>query len=164
MKIYNVSSKKIIGILFLVILLFILFSIALSLMFSSKPIEMTTDNYTDILKKCHDNPYEYINKRFTMSGYIFRNDDFSDTQFVIARDMLVNKNESRIVGFLCEYDGINKFENNIWVAAEGILTIGDYYGAIPIIKINTIHRITTPNDTFVNMPDGFVNTGQNKVF
>ena len=68
--------------------------------------------------------------------------------------MLVSKNESRIVGFLCEYENIKNFEDNVWVAIEGILTIGDYYGAMPIIKVNKIQKITTPNDIFVNPPSG----------
>ncbi len=152
MKIYNVSSKKIVFIVILVAVLIALFLVALKLIAISDVLEMTTENYTTILKECHQDPYKYINQRIKTTGYIFRNNDFSEEQFVIARDMLVNKNESRIVGFLCEYDDIDNFENNVWVSAEGILTIGDYYGAMPIIKIRKIEKITTPNETFVNPP------------
>lgn len=154
MKIYNVSSKKIVFIAILVITLVILFTMAIKLIKTSDVIEMTTDNYTEILKKCHKDPYKYINKKIKSVGYVFRNENFSPTQFVTARDMLVSKNESRIVGFLCEYENIKNFEDNVWVAIEGILTIGDYYGAMPIIKVNKIQKITTPNDIFVNPPSG----------
>lgn len=152
MKIYNVSSKKIIGIAILVLILIVLLSIAINLIKSTVAIEMTTDNYTNILKDCHKNPYNYVDKKIKTSGYIYRNADFSESQFVIARDMLINKNESQVVGFLCEYEDIKEFENNVWVCAEGTISIGDYYGAIPIIKVSHIQRITTPNDTFVNLP------------
>lgn len=66
--------------------------------------------------------------------------------------MLVSNKESRIVGFLCEYDKANEFENNEWVKVEGKIEIGDYYGAMPIIKIKKIERITTPTEVFVLPP------------
>ena len=152
MKIYNVSKHSIMMIVSLVLILLILFFIAMKLITPSTII-MTNENYTEILKDCHDKPYTYVNKKIISSGYIFRTSDFSDTRFVLARDMLINESESRIVGFLCEYGNANEFENNEWVSIEGILTLGDYHGEMPIIQVNDISRITTPNDIFVLPPE-----------
>ena len=66
--------------------------------------------------------------------------------------MLENENEASIVGFLCEYNQANDFENNVWIEAHGTIALGDYYGPIPIIKIDTIKRITTPNNSLVYPP------------
>ncbi len=115
-------------------------------------IIMTNSNYTTILKDCHNNIEEYINKNVLFTGYIFRMNDFSDTQFVVARDMLVGNSQAQIVGFLCTYDNAKNFENNSWVEVKGTVTKGNYNGDIPIIKVENIKKITTPNDVFVGVP------------
>lgn len=113
---------------------------------------MTNENYTYILNDCHNNIEKYVNKKISFTGYIFRANDFTETQFVTARDMLINNSEFRIVGFLCNYKNAKKFEDNMWVSVDGIVTKGDYNGEIPIIEVKNIKKITTPNDVFVYPP------------
>lgn len=113
---------------------------------------MTNDNYTTILNDCHNNLENYINKKISMTGYVFKMNDFNDAQFVVARDMIINDSEYRIVGFLCEYKKAHEFEENSWVNIEGIITEGNYNGKIPVIKIIKIKNVTTPNDVFVYPP------------
>lgn len=115
-------------------------------------IIMTNENFTYILNDCHNNIEKYINKKISFTGYIFRANDFTETQFVTARDMLISNSEFRIVGFLCNYKNAKKFEDNMWVSVDGIVTKGDYNGEIPIIEVKNIKKITTPNDVFVYPP------------
>ena len=151
MKIFNVSLKTIIYILIAIAVLVALFFIYYNY-FDSNTIKMNTDNFTNILKASHEDPYSYVGKKIISSGYVFRANDFNENQFVVARDMLVGNNESRIVGFLYESDDIKNFESNEWVEVEGLFTVGDYHGAMPIIKVDKIKRITTPNEIFVLPP------------
>ena len=113
---------------------------------------MNNSNYTTILRDSHKDISKYLNKKIKATGYIFRSNNFNSNQFVVARDMLINDSEANIVGFLCEYPQATEFEDNVWVEISGTLTLGDYFGPIPIIKIDTIKRITTPEDIFVYPP------------
>ena len=113
---------------------------------------MNTNNYTQILLNSHKNVSEFIGKKIVTTGYVFRSNDFQSNRFVIARDMLINNSNANIVGFLCEYTNATEFENNTWVEAHGTISLGDYYGPIPIIKISSIKKITTPEDIFVYPP------------
>lgn len=151
MKFVNITKKSIRYVLLISLLIaFISFLILKSI--QSNAIIMNDENYTQILKDSHENPYSYLNKRVISNGYLYRANDFKENQFVVARDMLINEHESRIVGFLCEYDEINKFESNQWIQIDGIFTIGDYHGAMPVIKVNQVKKISTPNDFFVFPP------------
>lgn len=110
-------------------------------------INITADNYTDILKTVHDDLDSYIGKKICFCGYVYRMYDFKDTQFVLARDMLIpTNNQSLIVGFLCDSKKAKDFENNTWVEISGEITKGSYHGEIPIIKINKIKKIDKPNE------------------
>lgn len=113
MKIYNIKINKFR--LPIIILLFILAILLCNFLTRSNTIKMTSENYSEILKKIHDSPYEYENKKIEMIGYVFRANDFNINQIVVARDMLINESESRIIGFLCESPQAQEIQNNEWI-------------------------------------------------
>lgn len=116
MKIYNIEINK-----FRIPITILLFLIAILLCNSVsniRTIKMTSENYSEILKKIHDSPYEYENKKIEMVGYVFRVQDFNINQIVVARDMLINESESRIIGFLCELPQAQELENNEWISVK----------------------------------------------
>lgn len=150
MKIFNIKIdiQKVIWISIISLLLILIFYY----IYNSTTIHMNNQNFTTILRDSHQNISKYLGKKVTTSGYIFRGNDFGSNNFVIARDMLINETQANIVGFLCSYDLANDFENNEWVYATGTIVLGDYCGPIPMIKIDTIQKITTPEDVFVFPP------------
>lgn len=155
MKIVNIKFNFKIFTVVICSIIFLLSICFLSSLFNSQII-MTNENYSQILKNVHDNIDKYIGKKITTTGYIFRANDFSQNQFVIARDMIVSENDYRIVGFLCENDNIKDFENNVWVRATGTITSKDYHGPMPVIEVYEITRITTPNQTQIFPPNNSI--------
>lgn len=153
MKIFNIKldihklSYILIGCIIFFLAIFLLF-----LFYNNTTIYMTNENYTTILKDSHENISKYVGKKIVTSGYIFRGKNFEKNNFVVARDMLINDTEANIVGFLCTYDKASDFEDNVWVEIQGTIAVGNYYGQLPIIKISTIKKITTPENTFVYPP------------
>ena len=122
--------------------------------FQGEVASLTADNYTDVLKMVHDDLDTYIGQKIKFSGYVYRAPDFTDCEFVLARNMLVNNNsQSLIVGFLCNYDDIKSYPDNTWIEITGEITKGDYHGEIPVIKITQINKIQKPDDEFVYPPD-----------
>lgn len=121
---------------------------------SDEVIEITVNNYTNVLKAVHDNIDEYIGKKIKFTGYIYRVFDLTDTQFVLARNMIINSNnQAVIVGFLCNSVDASNFSNNTWVEVTGIITKGNYHGDMPIIEAIEINSTDCPNDEFVYPPD-----------
>lgn len=157
MKIFNIriSYTKIISISILIIAcLFILIAIlgfAKKILISNS-IEITNENYTDILTDSYSNIEKYLGKNITIIGYVFRLPEFGNNEFVIARDMLIDSSHSQVVGFLCNYNQISQYDTNNWVKITGIIEKGHYFGEIPIIRVKTIKKVTTPNEIFVSPP------------
>lgn len=156
MKIINLKiniPKILITICIALAIIFVLLAVMRFLDFATdRKIIMTNENYTTILKDCHKNIDDYLNKEICMIGYIFRAADFKENEIVIARDMLINETEAQIVGFLCKYPYACEYENNMWVEVTGKIIRGEYHGEIPIVEIKTIKNITTPEDIFVKKP------------
>ncbi len=116
--------------------------------------EISAENYTNTLKQIHDNLDEYIGRKISFTGYIYKIDALEKNQFVLARNMIINQaSQTVIVGFLCEYDNIDNFEELSWVHITGTIEKGYLDGDIPILKINNIEKTNKPKDEFVYPPD-----------
>lgn len=156
MKIINfkLNIPKLIAIISCILAVgFIIWALVRFLNFSSNnDITMTNENYTNILKACHENIEQYIGKNIISTGYIYRAEDFNENEFVLARDMLINSSEAQIVGFMCNYKNAKDLEENSWVEIKGKIIKGFYHGELPIIEVKHIQKITTPENIFVYPP------------
>ena len=163
----NISLSRIFKIVFIIIAIIMLlfFSISIYKIFyksinkssnvtSSDIIDVSSKNYTNVLKAVHDDLDSYIGKKIHFTGYIYRILDFSDTQFVLARNMIISSdNKVVVVGFLCNYKESMNFKNDSWVDVKGVITKGNYHGNVPIIEIEEIKEAECPTDELVYPPD-----------
>lgn len=115
---------------------------------------METDNYTNILKTVHDDLDTYIGQKIRCTGYVYRISDFSSSQFVIARDMVISSDfQTVVVGFLCNSKDAKNLADKTWVEVTGTITKGDYHGDIPVIEITELKQVAQPKDVYVYPPD-----------
>ena len=121
---------------------------------------LTDKNYTNVLKEVHENLDTYIGQKICYTGYIYRVPDIEPNQFILARDMQVgNTSQTVIVGFLCNSNTANNFENYSWVTITGEIQKADYYGEIPCIKVTDIKQSNKPENPIVPEPnDNFIQT------
>lgn len=157
MKIFNIrlNCMKLLSIIMIILasIFLILAIIGFSKQILIKNcIEITNTNYTDILTDAYDNMENYLGKNISVVGYVYRLEDFGKNEFVIARDMLIDNSHSQVVGFLCNYNQISQYETNSWVKINGVIETGNYFGEIPIIRVKSIKKVTTPDEIFVIPP------------
>lgn len=115
---------------------------------------MQTDNYTNILKTVHDDLDTYVGQKIKCTGYIYRISDFSSSQFVVARDMVISSDfQTVVVGFLCDSKDVSNFADKTWVEITGTITKGNYHGDIPVIEISELKQVNKPEDIYVYPPD-----------
>lgn len=161
----NKTSKILIGLLcviLLIITIFICYKLLSNSFFKTNDkvldkdsiFEITTQNYTNVLQNVHNNINDYIGQKIKFSGYIYRLYDFSNEQFVLARNMIVTSDfQTVVVGFLCHSELANNYEDNTWVEIIGTITKGNYNGEIPMIEIESIKKVDTPSEEYVYPPD-----------
>ena len=58
---------------------------------------ISSNNYTNILKAVHDDIDSYVGVKIHFTGYVYRLADFTDTQFVLARDMVISSDFQTVV-------------------------------------------------------------------
>lgn len=107
-----------------------------------------------MLKNVHENLNDYIGQKIKFTGYVYRLYDFSDEQFVLARNMIISSDfQTVVVGFLCHSITASNFQDNTWVEMTGTITKGDYYGEIPIIEVEEMKQVNAPSEEYVYPPD-----------
>ena len=115
---------------------------------------ISENNFTNMLKDIHENIDANIGKTVCISGFVFTMPDFKDNYFVCGRNMILSGNE-KVVGFLCNYDDASELLESEWVEVTGIIEKGFYQTDMPIIKVETLTKITAPENTFVNPPSNY---------
>jgi uncharacterized membrane protein YcgQ (UPF0703/DUF1980 family) len=94
----------------------------------------------------NENIDSYVGTKVKITGYIYRLIDFSDNQFVIARDMRFNNNSnSLVIGFLCESKDAHKYSDGTWVDVLGIIKKGKFNDDLAILNV-----ILTNEDLFID--------------
>ena len=113
-----------------------------------------TSEYTNILKQVYEDIDTYVGQSINFTGYVYKIYDLKDSEFVLARDMIINSDsQSVVVGFLCSYDNAKNLKEGSWVNVTGKIIKGYYHNEIPVIDINKIEETQKPEDEFVYPPD-----------
>ncbi len=116
-------------------------------------IDLNESNYTNILKAANENIDSYIGVRVRVIGYVYRLIDFNESQFVVARDMKLNKSsQSLIVGFLCESKNASNYPDGTWVEVIGKIKRGKLNEELAILDVTSIREVSIPEHIFVNPP------------
>ena len=116
--------------------------------------EIAAEDYTNILQSVHKNIDTYVGQKISFSGYVYKAQGFTDSQFVLARDMDIGNNQTLIVGFLCEFEKAKDLSEKKWVKITGEITKGTYNGStIPILNIISIQNTSKPANSTVPIPD-----------
>lgn len=160
----NFFSKLFLGIIFLIVII-ILIATMYRLFHSNLTTvndevkydnikELTTSDYTNVLKAVHDDLDSYTGQRICFTGYVYRVYDLKQSEFVLARNMVISSDyQTLVVGFLCNYENALNYSDGTWVTVTGKISKGDYHGEIPIIEIEKIEKTEKPHDEYVYPPD-----------
>lgn len=96
--------------------IFRIFNNSSDMLNDSNIYNLTPNNYTNVLKAVHNNLDNYVGQQIQFSGYVYRVYDFDNTQFVLARNMIISSDfQTLVVGFLCHCDTASLYSDGCWV-------------------------------------------------
>ena len=121
---------------------------------SNSVANINSNNYTNVLKQVYDDIDNYVGQSINFTGYVYKIKDFKDTEFVLARNMLINSDsQSVVVGFLCNYENAKDLKEGTWINVTGEIIKGYFHDEIPVIDINKIEQASKPEEEYVYPPD-----------
>lgn len=117
----------------------------------SETIQMTDDMFSSYYGEINENPQPYVGKTIKMSGFVFKEDGFTNNQLVISRFLITHCiADASIIGFLAEFQGAETIEEDTWIEIEGVIDIGTYGGyELPIIKVTSLNVVDEPSEPYI---------------
>lgn len=114
-------------------------------------IKVNDENYIATLDELMINPNNYVGKTIEITGFVFRDTDFSDNDFVIGRlSMICCAADMQIVGLMCNMENAKSLKNDTWLKVKGKIKIGTYYRKkMPVIDVKEIQSISKPENEYV---------------
>ena len=94
---------------------------------------------------------KYIGKTVQLSGFVYKEEGFSNNQLVISRFLVTHSvDDPDIVGFLSEFNEASTLSEDTWIEATGTLEKTNYNGSeLPQLKITSWKKIDEPDESYV---------------
>ncbi|MCS1382607.1 TIGR03943 family protein [Lysinibacillus sphaericus] len=114
-------------------------------------VEMTNYIFSVYYEDINNNLSQYQGKKIRLSGFVLKETDLLENQFVISRFLITHcVADASIIGFLTEMPEAASLQEDSWIEAEGTIDIGYYNGVeLPIIRIEQWKNIQEPAEPYI---------------
>jgi putative membrane protein len=116
-------------------------------------ITVNEANYIPIMNIIDRKPELFMGKELEMAGFIYREPEFSNEQFVIGRlgySCCVESEDAVIYGILSTTTVTTNLPDDQWLEVSGILNKTEYNGImIPHLEINELELLESPENPYV---------------
>lgn len=120
--------------------------------FSSLQVIPVTDlNYTEAISEITTFPKDYIGKKVTMTGFVFRSPALTTNQLSLVRYVILCCTSDTLpYGVMCEVADAAKYPDGSWLSIEGVVQMSKYEDKdVPAIKITSAKQIDEPQKPYI---------------
>ena len=118
---------------------------------SQDSIQITNENYMEVMEVIYDYPDEFAGKTFTLTGFIYKDPQDPGSQFLFRFGIIHCIADSGVYGLLTK-GASQTYDDNTWVQATGTLKI-QYHKqlgqTLPILEIKEAHSVEKPTNPYV---------------
>lgn len=120
-------------------------------MLASEKIIVNEERYLDITNSIYAYLDSFLGKEIEIVGFVYKDPDFEDDQFVVARfGITCCVADTSVFGILSTADEMLEVKEDEWIRATGYLTktTMDDWG-YPYLQITTIEKIEEPENPYI---------------
>jgi putative membrane protein len=120
-------------------------------MLKMKKIVLTEENYIAMTNIMDKNPEKFSGKEVEMLGFVYREDDFKEDQFVVARfGLSCCVADASVYGTLASIADGEKYQQDEWVKVSGVIKSVKYQDwVLPNVEIQSIEKVEQPKEPYV---------------
>jgi putative membrane protein len=114
-------------------------------------IPVTDLNYTEAVSEMTTFPKEYLGKKVTMTGFVFRSPGLKSNQLSLVRYVIVCCTSDTLpYGLMCEVPDAQKYPEGSWLTIEGVLQMSTFEDRdVPAIKVTSAKSIDKPKNPYI---------------
>lgn len=114
-------------------------------------IEITTENYMEVMEAIYDYPDEFVGKTVELTGFVYNDPDNANQQFLFRFGIIHCIADSGVYGLLT-IGNQQDFTDNTWVKAKGTLKISYHSSlkqSLPTLELEEFTAIEQPKNPYV---------------
>ncbi|SEP10263.1 TIGR03943 family putative permease subunit [Propionispora vibrioides] len=117
----------------------------------AETIVVDSNNYTEVMSEINDFPQDYIGKKLTMTGFVFRSPGLGDRQLSLVRYVMVCCAADALpYGVMCETADAKKYPDGTWLSGTGVIAMGRYKDQdTPVIQLTSVEKVAAPEKPYV---------------
>ncbi|WP_105614505.1 TIGR03943 family putative permease subunit [Vallitalea okinawensis] len=115
------------------------------------------DTFSLFLDECFFALDSMIGEEIELVGFIYREESFSENQFVISRMMIsCCAADATVAGVLCEFEEASQYSDLEWIRIKGSVMSTEYKdphmvdpAIIPVIQVESVEPAREPKNTYI---------------
>ena len=114
-------------------------------------------NFAQILEDMMRDIYRYKGNKAVITGFVFREADFDEQEFVVGRLMMTCcAADAQIVGLLSRWEDAKTLKQDQWVRVMGTIDVTNFYDKflgqeheVPVIQVEKVELIEKPAAQYI---------------
>lgn len=118
---------------------------------SQDSIQITNENYMEVMEAIYDYPDEFEGKTIQFTGFVYNDPSHANSQFLFRFGIIHCIADSGVYGLLTK-GNTRQYENNTWITAKGKL-VNHYHKELkqnlPTLEIDSFTKVDKPENPYV---------------
>lgn len=117
----------------------------------SKPLEITTANYMQVMELIYLYPDDFANRDISYTGFVYREPGHDNYQFLFRFGIIHCIADSGVYGLLTKGSKVS-YPNNTWLHVKGRIHTEynkDLDQNLPVLEIQEVHPTAQPDNPYV---------------
>ncbi|EHJ02357.1 protein of unknown function DUF1980 [Clostridium sp. DL-VIII] len=114
-------------------------------------IQVNSKNFVFSLDEIIGNPDKYDGKEIEITGFVYKDKNLKENDFIIGRFMMVCcAADMQVAGIRCDSNNLESYSSDTWVKIKGKIKKDTYEGQVdPLIIVEHIERDLNPDTSYV---------------
>ena len=114
-------------------------------------IVMEEKNFATWLQELYSFPGDYEGKKIEVTGFVFKDKDFEENEFVTARFIMsCCTADAQVVGLMSRFSGAAEYKKDTWLKVRGKVTKIEYKGEVmPCIEVESVVSVPKPKNEYI---------------
>lgn len=116
-------------------------------------LNVTDENYLEIMELIYNYPSEFIGKKISYKGFVFKSPEEDKTDYFVFRFGIIHCiADSGVFGLLTHLPSDVAIENNDWIEVTGVIRSEFYLPfkrEIPVVDVTQFKKIAEPKNQYV---------------
>ena len=114
-------------------------------------IQVTDENYMEVMEVLYDYPQEFEGKKIEFTGFVYNDPSHEDSQFLFRFGIIHCIADSGVYGLLTKGNS-RQYPDNTWITARGTLTLHyhkELKQKLPTLEVESFTKVDKPENPYV---------------